>query len=352
MLLVTDQGIARAGHAERAITNLKRSNLPVALFDQVVENPTASLVAQCAEFAREHRIDAIVGLGGGSSLDTARGCNMIYTHGGTMKDYWGVGKCKKPLLPMIAIPTTAGTGSECQSFALISDDETHVKMACGDPKAAAKAAILDPVLTLSQPERVAACSGIDALAHALESAVSKKRTTLSWMFSKESFLLAQRALPEIVNNPACLTSRGAMLLSAAYAGIAIENSMLGAAHATANPLTARYDVIHGQAVGLMLPHVIRYNAQHDEAARTYRQLAVTAGLASENDPVEIACEALIERLQTILDALPLKQRLSEFDITPDQIPQLAKEAAKQWTGQFNPRPVDEETLHHLYASAI
>src|SRR5262249_59132799 len=131
-------------------------------------------VDKCVEVARAAGADTIVGLGGGSSMDTAKGSNFILTNGGQIKDYWGIGKAKLPMLPLIAIPTTGGTGSECQSFALITDEQTHQKMACGDPKAAARVAILDPALTVSQPTRVTACSGIDAVAHAVETAVTSK----------------------------------------------------------------------------------------------------------------------------------------------------------------------------------
>src|SRR5882672_6856380 len=137
----------------------------------------------CLAVARAARVDAIVGLGGGSSMDTAKGCNFLLTNGGRIQDYWGVGKAGRPMLPFIAIPTTAGTGSECQSAALIADEHTHQKMACLDPKAAARVALLDPVLTLSQPPRVTACTGIDAIAHAVETAVSTRRNPLSLMFS-------------------------------------------------------------------------------------------------------------------------------------------------------------------------
>src|SRR5439155_13420275 len=132
------------------------------------ENPTTRCGEECVASARSARIDALVALGGGSSLDTAKGCNFLLTNGGTMRDYWGVGKASKPMLPLLAIPTTAGTGSECQSFALISDEQTHQKMACGDPKAAAAIALLDPRLTFSQPARVTSCTGIDAIAHVVE----------------------------------------------------------------------------------------------------------------------------------------------------------------------------------------
>src|SRR5207247_5413533 len=146
-----------------------------------------------------------------------------------MQDYWGVGKASRPMLPLIAIPTTAGTGSECQSFALIADEHTHQKMACGDPKAAARVAILDPALTVSQPPRVTACTGIDAIAHAVETAVTKKRNPLSLMYSHEAFKLTLGSFERVLSHPLDLEPRGRMLLGSALAGTAIEHSMLGAA---------------------------------------------------------------------------------------------------------------------------
>jgi alcohol dehydrogenase len=165
VLLVTDAGIVRAGHVARAERSLTAAGMQVVRFDRVVENPTTSAIDQCVAVARQEQIDFLVGLGGGSSMDTAKGCNFLLTNGGRMEDYWGVGRATRPMLPLVAIPTTAGTGSECQSFALIAQPETHVKMACGDPKAAARVAILDPELTLTQPPMVAATTGMDALSH-------------------------------------------------------------------------------------------------------------------------------------------------------------------------------------------
>src|SRR5204863_13481 len=152
----------------------------------------------------------------------------------------------------IAVPTTAGTGSECQSAALIADDQTHQKMACLDPKASARVAILDPALTISQPALVTAHTGVDAIAHAIETAVTSKRNQLSQMFSHEAFKLAVPSLARVLADPKDLEARGRMLLAAALAGTAIENSMLGAAHAAANPLTAHYGMAHGEAVGVLL----------------------------------------------------------------------------------------------------
>src|SRR5205823_12868433 len=145
-------------------------------------------------------------------MDTAKGCNFLLTNGGRIQDYQGVGKARQPMLPLIAVPTTAGTGSECQSSALIVDEKTHQKMACLDPKAAPRIAILDPALTLSQPFRVTACTGIDALSHALETAVTKRQNPISNMFSREAFKLCIHAFPRVLADPKDLEARGEMLL--------------------------------------------------------------------------------------------------------------------------------------------
>ena len=214
MLLVTDPGIVDAGHVRaRPLESSRPPELSVTIFDGVRENPTTRDVDDCVEVARDVRTDLIIGLGGGSSMDTAKGCNFILTNGGRMQDYWGVGKATKPMLPLIAIPTTAGTGSECQSFALIADEETHQKMACGDPKAAPRVAILDPELTVSQPRQVTACTGIDAIAHAVETAVTKKRNALSSMYSREAFRLTAANLERVFRSPT--TSKRARRCSSA-----------------------------------------------------------------------------------------------------------------------------------------
>lgn len=340
VLLVTDKGIVAAGHPARAVGFIEAAGLHVTIFDEVRENPTTVDVDRCVEVARAAGIDLIVGLGGGSSMDTAKGTNFILTNGGQMKDYWGVGKATKPMLPMIAIPTTAGTGSECQSFALISDDQTHLKMACGDSKAAAKVAILDPLLTISQPPRVTACTGIDTLVHAVETAVTKKRTPVSAIYSRESFRLCLGGLERVLRDPQDLEARGMMQLSAAFAGTAIENSMLGAAHSAANPLTARFGVVHGQAVGLMLPAVIAFNARDPLAHERYMELSDAADLG----PIE----EFVAELEVLLDVAKMREGLSQYKIDSKQFPSLAKEAAQQWTANFNPRTITAEDFERLY----
>jgi alcohol dehydrogenase len=228
------------------------------------------------------------------------------------------------------------------------DEETHQKMACLDPKAAARIAILDPALTLSQPLRVTACTGIDALAHALETAVTRKRNPLSAMFSREAFKLCITAFPEVLINPKNLEARGRMLLGAAIAGLAIENSMLGAAHAAANPLTAHYGVVHGQAVGVMLPAVIRFNAADAQSRRAYAELASGNEMNCLTDGHAHTCEQLAARLDSLLGLAQMPRSLSECGVERNAVAQLAEEAARQWTATFNPREVTKDDFVKLY----
>jgi alcohol dehydrogenase len=352
VLLVTDPGIAAAGHEQHVLKSLASDGVSAVVFDKVRENPTTKCVDDCLAIAKSAGVQAIIGLGGGSSMDTAKGCNFLLTNGGQIQDYWGVGHASKPMLPLIAIPTTAGTGSECQSAAIISDEVTHQKMACLDPKAAARVAILDPALTLSQPARVTAGTGIDAIAHAIETAVTKKKNPFSLMFSHEAFKLLAPNFPRVLENPNDLEARGKMLLGAAFAGTAIENSMLGAAHAAANPLTAHYGIVHGQAVGVMLPHVVRFNAARENARRGYAELASAPEIACVNDGLEQAVEALVAELETWLNLARLPRTLSQCGVQPKDVPMLATEAAKQWTATFNPRPVTQHDFIGLFEAAL
>lgn len=337
VLVVSDPGLVKAGYVERASVYLREAGLSVEVFGSVHENPSTADVDDCVAVAKEFGADLLIGLGGGSSMDTAKGCNFILTNGGRMADYWGTGKATKPMLPMIAVPTTAGTGSECQSYALISDDVTHAKMACGDVKAAAKVAILDPELTVSQPHRVTVCTGIDAISHALETAVTNKRTALSMLYSREAFRLCHSGFGRVLRDSSDIEARGMMLLGAAYAGIAIEGSMLGAAHSAANPLTAKFGVVHGEAVGVMLPHVIRFNSGLGEISAIYESLF-------DGD--------LADRVTELLWEARMPLGILGYGAKTEDIPALAEMALKQWTAQFNPRPITETDFQQLYTAAL
>lgn len=350
VLVVSDRGIVKSGHTSHGIRSLEKHGLAVALFDRIEENPTTSHVNDGLADAQEFRPDLIVGLGGGSSMDCAKGVNFLYSCGGRMQDYWGEGKATGPLLPMIAVPTTAGTGSETQSYALIADAATHVKMACGDKRAAFRAAILDPELTLTQPPRVTALTGIDALAHALETYVTKRRNSLSLSFSREAWRHLAPNLSRVINDPKDLPARGAMQLGACLAGLAIENSMLGGVHALANPLTATYGIAHGEAIALMLPHVIRRNGQHVEA--WYGELAESCSGISLSAKPGSAADAIADFVSQISREAGLAGKLSECDVSREDLPKLATAATQQWTGKFNPVELSGDDYLKLYDAAF
>jgi alcohol dehydrogenase len=351
VLVVSDPGIIAAGHTQRGLDSLAAAGVDAHVFDGVRENPTTAEVDAGLAVAKEYQPDLIVGLGGGSSMDCAKGINFVYSCGGRMQDYWGKGKAKKPMLPMIAVPTTSGTGSETQSFALISDAETHVKMACGDPKAAFRVALLDPELTLTQPPHITAQTGIDAIAHALETYVTQPRNAASLSFSREAWLLLGGSFYRVIAEPDNLQARADMQLGACFAGLAIENSMLGATHALANPLTATFDVSHGQAIGMMLPHVIRYNGADAAVCRWYQDLLeCTAGANGFPKPQD-RVEGLAAFISELIQHAGLATEISHYDVPRDALETLSHDAAKQWTGTFNPRPVGQAELHMIYESA-
>jgi alcohol dehydrogenase len=348
-LVVSDPGIVKVGHAERGLESLAKAGIEAQLYDGVEENPTTDNVDAGAALCRRYQPELIVGLGGGSSMDCAKGINFVYTGGGRMHDYWGVGKATSPMLPMIAVPTTAGTGSETQSFALISDAKTHAKMACGDKKASFRVALLDPALTVSQPHSVTALTGIDAIAHALETYVTKVRNPVSLAFSREAWLLLGENFSRVLAEPANLEARGGMQLGACFAGLAIENSMLGATHALANPLTSRYGIVHGRAIGLMLPHVIRFNGA--EFGSWYRDLLEGTGGTNGFPKPESGYQGLADYVAKLAQEAGLPSRLSECGVEHTKLAEMAAEAAKQWTGSFNPRRVGEAELCALYEAA-
>src|SRR5829696_3283625 len=344
-LIVADKGIVATGLVDRAAALLDAVGIVPFFFHEFDANPDTDMVEAGRIAAAAGRIDGLVALGGGSSLDCAKGINFVLTNGGSMRDYKGHGKAAKPMLPSIGIPTTAGTGSEAQSYALISDAETHAKMACGDDKAAFRIAILDPALTVSQPADVTAVAGYDAISHAVEAFVTKSRTAESVNLAGEAWRLLEGAYGRVLKTPGDLAARGAMLRGANLAGAAIELSMLGATHACANPLTAKYGTTHGVAIAVMLPHVVRWNGE--VVGDLYAQLLRASGRVCAGDPAEAMCA----RLAQLARAGGLPSTLAEIGFRAVDLDALAADAATQWTGQQNPRAFAAHDAKRLYQLA-
>ena len=255
-----------------------------------------------------------------------------------MRDYWGYGKAARPMLPMIAVPTTAGTGSEAQTSATLIDSETGSRMACGDGKASFRVAILDPKLTTSQPAALAAATGYDALSHALETLVTARQTALSECFSRSAWRLISSGFERMLRTPEDLEARGAMLLGAHFAGLAIENSNLGAAQACAYPLTEHFGLSHGAAVALVLAQVVEWNSDvaNGSSAARYRELY----------PGDLPA-----RLRELAEMAGLAANLRDAGIPEGTLPRLAEEAGKQWAGKFNPRPFNTAGALEIYQAA-
>jgi len=357
-LVVSDPGVVRAGHAHRAMKILEKSSIASSLFDGVIENPTDRCIENGVQAARAAGSDLMVGLGGGSSVDSAKGIGLLLSNGGKISDYRGVGKVGYPLPPTILIPTTAGTGSEVQSAAIISETLTGKKMVLWDKKLVPDVAILDPRLTLTQPRQVTAATAMDAIGHAVESHVCTRASSLSRMFSREAFRLLLPAFEKVNATPADPGARADLLLGASLAGLAIEHSMLGAAHSSANPLTAHYGITHGLAIGIMLPHVIRYNGAAAEVESRYAELVRLNGGShpegkeppgvSAGEPGPEAANRMARRIWELLIAGGMPTRLRDLGVEMRRIEELSREAESQWTAGFNPRPVKASDFVEIY----
>ena len=346
--LLTDAGVRKAGIVDAAVSSLRSASVDCWVFDGVEENPTTRHVEEATEMARQ--LDStemtIIGLGGGSAMDCAKGVNFLLSNGGRMEDYRGDGLATTAMfLPSIGVPTTAGTGSEAQRFALISAAHSHEKMTCGDLRARFHTVILDADLTRTVPTSTRCAVGIDAFSHAIESFVSTAANPSSRMLSSEALRLLDASFQQSLKARAPATARGRMVLGAHWAGAAIERSMLGATHACANPLTARYGIVHGVAIGVLLPHVMRFNAETNGA--DYAQLAAALGLPAR-DSGTVMVECVEEHLRTA--SMPAS--LSELGVGREDLPSLATEAASQRTAQFNPRPVTAAQMLKLYEACF
>lgn len=345
-LIVTDPGIEEAGHLQPVLAGCQAAGLRVHVFDRVGQNPTTAHVREGLQAAndasRSCKLDCIIGIGGGSAMDCAKGINLLLTNGGQVQDYWGINKASRPLLPSILVPTTAGTGSEAQSFALITDETSHAKMACGDRRPPRDGglrpllAVLDSDLTATTPVSVRAAVAVDAVSHAIETAGCNARTDDSRHASALAWSLLIKNFEQSLRSPADARARQAMLLAAHVAGIAIEQSMLGAAHACANPLTARYGIVHGIAVGLMLPRVVQFNSAEANPS-PYE------GLGGVGE--------LMTLLHRWLRLAGVPECLRDAGVREGDLPALARMAAEQWTAKFNPRPVGEVEMLAIYRAA-
>ena len=347
-LLVTDAGVRATGLLERVVAGLEDGGVELAaVFDAVPPDSDVAAVAAIAELARERGADAFVALGGGSVIDSAKVANLLFTHGGAARDWEGYfGLPERPLAPLAAIPTTAGTGSEASFAAVVRDRPAKLKFQIGDFALTPRLALLDPATTVSLPAPLAAAGGIDALAHAIEGYASREWSAHGDAYALHALRLIRASLERAVHEPADESARGNMLIAASLAIAPTGTGALGVAHSLAHPCGAHHDVPHGVAVAIALPATIEYNAAggEDIAAR-YGDVAATLGVGA--GPGEAAA-ALAAHVRELARSLGLPARLRDVGVPESSLAELAAAAAGDPCTLVNARESGEADLERLY----
>jgi alcohol dehydrogenase len=348
-LVVCDPMMVKIGYAGKITELLSKSGIDSVIFDQCVENPKASDVTEGAKVFNNQGCDGIVAVGGGSPIDQAKGIRVLAKYGGVAQDFNAMGgsrvkEMKADMPPMIAVPTTSGTGSEATRAAVITDSEKNVKFVLASPYLLPTQVILDPELTVSMPPKVTAATGMDALVHSLEAYVTAAANPISDSFGRTSFMLIGKSLKKAVDKGDDLEARSDMSMASLLAGLAFGIAGLGAVHSLAHPLGGRHHIAHGLANSIMLPHVMRYNAKTSEAR--YVEAIKLMG-----KDVRTGEEAALAMTQ-FAASLGLPTRLTEIGIKEDDLLQLSKDAAADGSHFRNPVPCTQETLLEMYKQAL
>lgn len=352
VLLVTDQGIMKLGLADAAIQSVERTGAELVLFDKVEADPSRATLMTATELAMDNEVTGVIGFGGGSSLDVAKLAALLAGSGEDLDEAWGVGNARGPRLPLVLVPTTAGTGSEVTPVSIITVEGAE-KRGVSSPLILPDIAVLDPALTLGLPAHTTAATGVDAMVHAIEAYASKSANNnpLSRMLAREALRLLGANIETAVFKGDDITARGAMLLGSMLAGQAFANSPVAAVHALAYPIGGTFHVPHGLSNALVLPHVLRFNAP--DAAHLYAEIACDAFPAlSREDGAQGRCGAFIEELAGLSKRLGLQTQLREVGIGEDDLPKMATDAMKQTRLLVNnPREVGEADALAIYRAA-
>ncbi|GIW84526.1 MAG: alcohol dehydrogenase [Gemmataceae bacterium] len=368
-LLVTDAGVIRAGLAETVQQAARAAGISLAVFDQVTPEPPVEVVRSCASMGREWQPEVVVGLGGGSALDTAKLTALLLAHGGDPLDYTGDSRVPGPIRPVIAIPTTAGTGSEVSAAAVFTDTSRQIKVSCLSPYLRPAVALVDPLLTVSCPAKVTADSGIDALTHAIEAycavdndsfplppgevSVYQGKNPMADLFAAEAIRLIGRYLMTAVAHGEDLQAREGMALAATLAGLAFSNAGVALVHAMEYPVGGAVHISHGAGNGLLLPYVLRYNLP--VRLREIAQIgAWLSGIPlSESLPLAEAAEQAIESIAQLRARIGIPLRLRDVGVQADMLPSFAEKAfAITRLLRVNPRrPTSAEEILAIYQAA-
>lgn len=333
-LVVGDPGVAKAGLVDRVVAAMGTA-MPITTFTDVMSDPDASSVDAGVQVARGKGCDLIVGIGGGSAMDVAKAVGVMLTNPGNIRDYAGMGKIAKPGVPVICIPTTAGTGSEMTIWSVLSDRKKNSKFGVGSVLNCARIALLDPELTLSLPPAITAATGMDALTHALESYVNTATQPISEAMSEQSMKLIARSLRRSVAQPGNRQARADMLLASTLAAMAFNSTRLGLVHAFAMPLGSRFHLPHGLANAIMLPGVMRFNLAGNLAK--YARIAQIFEESTEALSLRQAAERSVHAIERLRADIGISARLGNFGMTEADLEDVAAEAMQSGNVAVNPR---------------
>ena len=349
-LIVTDAGFLRTGLVDAPARSLEQAGLAVSIYSEVVADPSQAVVLQAVAFAQSEQVDLVIGLGGGSSMDVAKLIAVLAGSAQDIASIYGIGNVKGERLPLVQMPTTAGTGSEVTNIAIVTTGDT-TKTGVVAPQLYADLAILDAALTLGLPPKVTAATGIDAMVHAIEAYTSKhKKNPMSDMLARHALSLLSENLLTACRDGQNLAARQAMLLGATFAGQAFSNAPVAAVHALAYPIGGIFHVPHGLSNSLVLPHVLRFNLP--AAATHYAELAAIVAPAATGTE-EARAEALIGAMQQIAAETGIETCLSQLDIAHADLDRLADDAMLQTRllGN-NPREMTRDDARAIYAAAL
>lgn len=350
VLVITDPGVVKAELHKGIIDSLNRSGIESQVFAEVESDPSIGTAAKAAELGKEFCADVIVAVGGGSALDAAKSAALLVTNSGNLKDFAGVNKVKQPGIPVVAVPTTAGTGSEVTIFAVMSDPAKNEKFTISSPLIAPRLAVLDPTLTLTLPRGITASTGMDALTHAVEAYTSTITQPATDALAMQAIELISKNLRLAVWRGDNLVARENVLQASLLAGIAFNNAFLGLSHAIASPLGAHFHIAHGIANAVMLPYVMEYNS-----VTAAGKLAVVARLMDVNDKglnTRSLARQAVSAVEELCSDIGIPNRLRDIGVKEDLLPVVAREALKSVQLKFNARGASETDILALLQKAF
>ena len=347
--IISGPHLEKIGMVDKCREALKAAGIESDAFTQTEGNPSTDTVAKAAEGFKSSKADFIVAFGGGSPLDVAKAVAVIASYGGNITDYEGGGKVPGPVVPMIAIPTTAGTGSEVTAFSVITDHSRNYKLTVVSNYLLPAYAILDPELITTVPKSTAAACGIDAMVHALEAFISKAASPFSDLFAKEALRLIGTSIRDYVLDRSNLAACEAMLTGSLFAGIAFSHARLGDVHAMSHPVSAYFDVAHGVANAVLLPTIVDYNMTYASEKYKYIYDCICEKPLSDDT---FTPEMLAAEIRVLNDELGIPSSLSEVGVDSSLFDKMADDAMKSGNILVNPRPTTKKDILALYAQAF